>query len=887
MPVQFENPIWLILLLALPPAFIGWHRFLRSPGVAGPTKAVAYLRTLVLLSLILALAGARLAVPQGTDVFFVLDISHSISAEAQLRSMDFIRQSAALAGRKDRTALVAFAAQAYLDRPPGSDLRQLRTIESIPAKTDTNLEAALQLLLAQADPERPTKVVLMTDGQETLGNAETLIPRFQQLNIPIDVFLLEAHPENEAAIEEVQAPARTGQDQPFQVRVNAISTYYGPARLRLFRDGRLFADSAVNLRQGYNVFVYEGIKEEPGVHRFEARLEAAADTFTENNAGYAVVVTEGPHRMLFVTESLDASQALISALDRQGVHLDVITPHQLPANPTLLTAYAAVLLHDVSALRLSQTQMTALASYVRNLGGGLLTIGGRQSYGLGGYMKTPLEEALPVTMDAPQTLVMPSLALVLVLDRSGSMGERQGQYTKLDLAKEAAVGVLDVLAENDLLGVLAFDNENIWPVPLQPVRNHSAIAGNVRALSPGGGTDLGPAMEEAYQVLRQAQAMVKHLVILSDGLSLEADFEGLTNRLRSAGVTVSTVAVGKGADVRLLEDIARWGAGRFHFTEDAAAIPQIFVGEALVVSRPLAVEETVVPVIGQYASFLSGPSLTDLPQLDGYVLTTPKASAAIHIETAEGHPLLASWRYGLGRAAAFTSGATVAWASSWLDWPGFAPFWAQLSRWVMRPDTQSELKPVLDVHAGIGTITVDIIDQEGRFVNFVPLVAEITAPDGTGEVLPLSQTAPGRYQAEFRAGQQGSWLVSVSSPDHPLYQTPALIGTVLPYSPEYRWNQAGQSLLERLAARTGGQVISGPEVPPTSRLEAIFRHPKPARGSVPIRTYLLIFAFVLFFLDICLRYLPPGLLISWMEAWSRPLTELRKKAPDFHFRRFR
>src|SRR5690606_5278540 len=193
--------------------------------------------------------------------------------------------------------------------------------------------------------------------------------------------------------------------------------------------------------------------------------------------------------------------------------------------------------------------------------------------------------------DTPHNLIVPSLAMILVLDRSGSMAETQRGFSKLDLAKEAALGVLDLIEPRDLLGVIAFDSTAEWIVPVQPAANRLAFASSIASLAPQGGTNLAPAIEEALGAFTGIEASVKHLIILSDGRSSSGAFEALTNRLRALGVTVSTVGIGSDADQELLENISIWGGGRYYFTEDIQTVPQIFAVETMVVSRPILINE--------------------------------------------------------------------------------------------------------------------------------------------------------------------------------------------------------------------------------------------------------------------------------------------------------
>jgi Ca-activated chloride channel family protein len=838
-----------------------WRRYLRSPGVARIVRAVTFLRGSAMLLLVLALAGAQwMMLNRGVDLLFLVDVSESVTSPQRSLGLDFVRHTAHQIGRSDRAGLIAFSGEALIDQPLGSNLTQLRQIESTPTRSETDLQSALELALSYGDVQRNLRVVVISDGLSTRGDPEFLLPSFKDRGVPIDAFLVGAPPESEVSIEQVAAPAHVQENQPFGVRVVVGATQTTTGRLWLFRNGSLVSERSVQLEAGRNVFDFANLKESAGLTRFEVRLEAAKDTLQQNNAGYVTVTVDGPSKVLIITDSPTGSAALISALRRNSIPTEVISPAMLPANATALAAFSAILIHDVPALSFSRTQLEQIASYVRELGGGLVNIGGHNSYGLGGYYKTPLESVLPVAIDVSQTVVMPSLALVLILDKSGSMASLQGRRDKITLAKEAALGVLDVMLDHDLFGVLAFDSEPYWVVPLQLTSDRLGMAHQIGAIGAGGGTDLGPAMLEAYKALSAAEAVVKHAIILSDGQSMEYDFPAVTALLHSTGATVSTVAIGEDADRHLLATIARMGDGRFYYTDDADTIPQIFATEAFVVSRPLAVEERVQPKTRQPAAFLAGIQMDRLPSLSGYVLTSPKATSAIHLESEDANPILASWRHGLGRVVAFTSGATTTWAADWLRWRDFGAFWSQTVRWAMRPEQPSQLRTHFDIHESQATIVVDAIDAQGRFLNFLQLQAEVLSPSGDSQRLTLEQTAPGQYQTQFSTGEEGAWLAAVADPNRPDFDKPFVVGTVLPYSNEYRLIGQDSSSLERLVMATGGTLFASETMPSGSELKALLRHPHPVRHPVSLWPVLLFVAFLLFLLDITIRYLPPATL---------------------------
>src|SRR2546430_13243792 len=344
--------------------------------------------------------------------------------------------------------------------------------------------------------------------------------------------------------------------------------------------------------------------------------------------------------------------------------------------------------------------MTMIRDYVRDQGGGLIMVGGEESFGLGGYYRTPIEEALPVTMEVKQKVEIPSLAVVLSIDRSGSMAmTTDDKATKLDIAKEASHLVVDLLDDRNEVGVMSWDTEFIWDVAMRSVRDKAAIHHAIATIKAGGGTDGYPALKESYAVLFERPALLKHVIFLSDGQMTRGDFQGLLRRMSKDKITVSTVAIGKDADVQLMVDIAKWGKGRFYCTEDSQTIPRIFTLETQLASNASLVEQPFKPQL----TSASHEAMQDIhwkssQPLGGSVATTLRPTAELVLMSHQEDPVLATWRFGLGRAAAFTSDAKAKWAVLWLRWRDFNKFWAQMTRWTLRSGSRS---PTTDPLHGI------------------------------------------------------------------------------------------------------------------------------------------------------------------------------------------
>lgn len=387
-----------------------------------------------------------------------------------------------------------------------------------------------------------------------------------------------------------------------------------------------------------------------------------------------------PVRVLLVAAEPQAADALAGALGEAKIPVERRGPEDLPKTPSEWETFALVVLCNVPAAAMAPAQMEMLRDYVRE-GGGLIVVGGDRAFTPGRYRQTPLEEALPVVSAAVREPERPSRAVVFVIDCSGSMGEGGA----IELAKEATCGAVESLGPEDQIGVLAFNESSRWLSPIRRLTDKDQVLGDIRSLKAGGQTDMGPAIDKAYLALREAPARRKHIVLLTDGISHPADFEGLAREIAGSGITMSTVALGKEASRPLLETLARIGNGRFYPRDTPADLSRIFELEAAGATGLGIREGAFHPKVTGPAPFLAGVDLAKAPALLGYVETVAKPASQRILVSQAGDPLLVWWRFGKGTSVAFTSDAQDRWAAEWLSWPGFKPFWVQLARHAMRP----------------------------------------------------------------------------------------------------------------------------------------------------------------------------------------------------------
>lgn len=847
------NPWALLLLLALPLGLAIARMGRRGPGLHRAREAASLIvRALILGLLALALARVQqVRVSEKLATVFLLDVSDSIGPGGREVGLAYVRQALAAMQPGDGAGLILFGAEALVERPVSAN-PNLDEPASAPRSSYTDIARAIRLGLTLFPDDAARRLVILSDGAANLGDARTAAQLAAAGGVEVSVLPLPRQSGVEARLDELRTPATLHQGEKFDLTVQVHSTAAMTASLQLFSEGRLVAQQTLTLQAGDNSFVVPLTAGEPGFTTFQARLVPAVDTFPQNNALDAVSEVRGPLSVLVVAAQADEGRPLAEALRGAGLAVTEIAPAGLPSDLVRLGESAAVVLVNVPAPSLAPRQLTLLQSYVRDLGRGLVVVGGEESYGPGGYFQTPLEETLPVEMTIQDKERLPGMTLLMVIDKSGSMASggtpAGGGPRKVELAKEAIYRSVDLLVPWDRIGVIAFDNAARWvlqPVPAVDLTSIKNAVGTIRA---SGGTDILAGLQLAAEAIVREETHIRHIVLLTDGGASPEGIPELTTSLAEQGVTLSVVAIGQGY-APFLRDVARLGGGRFYFADDASVIPQIFAQETSLASRSYIVEETFSPEVVGPSPILQG--LTGLPPLRGYVATSPKLTAQLVLRGGtEGDPILAQWQYGLGRAVAWTSDAKGQWALDWINWPDFPRFWAQAVRWTIVEGSGSSLETQVRLPAGEdrAVVTAEALDAAGRYRNNLDVTLNLIDPGLNRRALPLNQTAPGLYEGTFRPDETGIYLLRVEGRDGEDLVAAQTQGFVMAYSPEYRLTEVDDRLLADLAAIGGGRVL-----PPDAPAEAFAHTLPPARGATERWPWFLTLAILLLPVDVGLR----------------------------------
>lgn len=873
LPFSFLYTRALLLLLLVPlaaiVALLGRRRAQRDRRF----WAGLGLRCLLLTLLILALAGSQLR--HRADVLtavFVLDASDSIPAEDQARGEEMVRQAMAGMPAGDRAAVVVFGEDALVERLASGE-RSLPDLASVPVTTHTDVAGALQLAMALFPDEGARRVVLLSDGRENVGRALAQADLAAAHGISLSYLPLGAPGDGvEVRLQGLDAPSDVRQGESFDLVVRVESSAQVGASLRVLEAGRLIHTQDVHLQPGSNRFLVPAnagaadLASSPaaGFRRFRAQVVPDADGWLQNNEASAFTVVHGPPQVLVVEGRDGEGGDVATALRDAEMGVAVLPPEQMPSTLPGLAGFDAVVLANVPAAALPVGTMEALRVYVRDLGRGLVMIGGEEAFGAGGYQRTAVEEALPVAMDVRTREQVPNLALVLAVDKSGSMGRchcdnpdlsqsyvrREVGQPKVDIAKEAIMRAAAALGQLDHLGIVAFDEQARWAVELSPLRDPVTLEQAIGQVQAMGQTNLRAGVETAYAALEDANARLKHVILLTDGWVHTGDLTGLADAMRGQGITLSVVAAGEGS-AEYLADLARRGGGRYYPAVDIQQVPDFFLKETVQAVGRYIVEEPFFPLPALPSPVLQGLDPALLPLLLGYNGTTPKSTARVALTTPQGDPLLATWQYGLGRAAAWTSDLKGQWAVEWMAWPEMGRFVAQLVGWTLPAPQVEGLAAQVSLGEEGALVHVEATDREGQPRSFLDVSAVVVGPGEVSEEqeaseVALSQVGAGAYEAVLGLSQPGTYLVRLQVRDGERVLGQQTLGLAVPYSPEYRVSGIDLPGLEALSATTGGGRLAEPG---HSFLHDLVTSPRIQEVS---GTLLLVVA-LLFPLDVALR----------------------------------
>lgn len=848
--VQFTTT-WPLYLLAVTP-WIWWMSFAGLSGLGRVRAVLALVTRLTLVGLFVMLLAEPRSVRRSDilSVVYALDVSDSIGEKMSDDALTYIGETVTGKPEKDEAGLVVFGRDAAVELPPRVSF-PLEAINSRVTKDGTNIEKALSLAGAVLPEENQGRIVLISDGTQTEGNLTGILDELKSRGIAVDVLPVEYDYRNEVWLERLELPRYVKAGETYEASVILSSLEAGTGKLRLTENGQTVFEDKVDFNAGKNRYVLPLYMRGPGYYEYAASIEIAAgkDGWEENNVAINHLHLGGQGKVLVVTDSgPDAEprdwETLVETMKKSGRAVELRLAYDFPRDALSLMPYDCIIFPNVPADAFDVVQLQALHDAVYNQGVGFLMVGGKNSFGPGGYHRSLVEKVLPVSMDISQKKVLPKGALVIVLH---TCEFAQGNTWGKRIAKEA----IRVLGAKDEAGVLVYDWQGgeRWLFKLTPAGEYERLVPLINKAQIGDMPSFSTTMQMGLDGLKASDAAMKHMIVISDG-DPSPPTPALVKGFVDASISVTTIAINPhgGSDISVMRAIAARTGGRYYFPKDPRRLPSIFIKEAKTLKRSMIQNKTFTPEVCFPSEVLKG--IDALPPLHAYVLTTPKASRLSQVilkgpETEEIDPVLSVWKYGLGTTAAFTSDLSTNWGRDWVLWEGYRAFVEQLITAVSRVRKKSNLHMQTFPSGNTGIISVEDHDER---CSFLEVEAQVSGPRRQTRAVVLRQVGPGRYRGQFPLWGKGLYqVVSVGVGDGRTER--ALGGFAVPYSPEYLRFRSNPIVLRQIVTRTGGRMLTGRE-----KGEDIFSHGRAPKDSTrPIFDWFLILIAILVPLDVGIR----------------------------------
>ncbi len=842
MKIEIGNLYFLILIPVIF-AFM-YYSFKKYKPWSKNEIAVFISRVVIFILLILAFGNITINLKgRNISTVFLLDVSESAS-DFEESGKDFISTAIESIPRGNKAGVVLFGDNSKIDKVLNKK-KEYKSINEKPVVTATNIQEAVESALGLFERGGSRRIVLITDGEENQGDILKSIPLINEQKIDFKVYKITGEKGDEIYVDNVKVPDNISVGEEFSVSIDIKSNYATKAKLTLFSGRNKVGEQQVQIQKGKNSFVFKDKQSSGGFKGYRVLIEADGDTNKVNNEFSTFTNVMDKPNILLINGIKGDSKALEEILVNSGANIKKISPSVSPSTLNELLEYKSIVLNDVHRDDLSNGFMDNIEAYVKDYGGGLITFGGEDSYALGGYKDTSLEKVLPVYMDKRGKNEVPSISINLIIDKSGSMSAEGGGVSKLTLAKEAAMKALENLREVDEISVIAFDDTYDEVVPLQKVGDKESIKELISGIQIRGGTSIYPALEQGYNMQMKSSAKIKHTILLTDGQD-GYGFDNYANLLKNFNdnnITLSTVAVGEGANADLLNQLASIGKGRSYYTDIYTDIPRIFAKEVLLSAGTYIINEEFTPKILSNHEILAGVKTSDgIPSLLGYIGTSIKENAVEILSSNHDEPILAAMQYGIGRTVSFTSDVSGQWSKNYLAWE-YGPQLIKNMVYFTIPKYGEEGKLNISQEGNEAKVEFynDKISKDAKVKGIY------NGENGEEGEFELSQIEPGKFQANIPLNSLGFYNFSIREEESGEIKNNYKGAFALQYSDEYKFNTNGEKL-DVVIKETKGSFINKPEEVFEGKLQREYK-------KINLTTSLIIISILLFMIDIAYRRL--------------------------------
>ena len=856
--------LWIILILLFLEGILAIKRGNKS-------IIIISLHIFVVLFLILALFQPVInTYTRKQNIIFLADRSTSMR-KYNLDKLKFIKDSLEKINDEDKYGIISFAEDQFIEKRFDEN-SEFNSFQSNLNNNFTDIENALKKASHLLPSDSKAKVILLSDGEENIGNLESVIDNYKKRNIEIDSYNLNHKEISEVFLQNLILPKRVDPGVDFNLRVYLRSNTKQSTILRIYQDDVLILEKNIEIKPENNNFKFSTNISEAGFHNYRVEIEAEDDFYKMNNILEDYIFVRGKSSILILNNQSETHAKFINLLIQNNFYVNEVSSRFFSYNLNELEKYDLVIMENVSADSLNLRQMQNIVTYTDDSGGGILFIGGKNSFGAGNYGDSPLDSLSPLSSKVKSEVFFPSISIVIAIDKSDSMKEIQnaaGNLTKLDLAKEATIGIIDFLIKDEKLGVVGFDSNSLVLSPLEEIKDKYRLFERFAQIKASGGTNIYDGLEEAFNLLLEDDSSVKHIILISDGKTTSADFELILKKINNNKITLTTVAVGSKADELLMKKLAKEGKGKYYYANTVDTLPGIFAVEAKRITNPAVIKKESRIKVSSNLKEITKINPANIPLINKYNATSQQKTADVLMASEDDFPLLATWRFGLGRVAAFSGDTGTDFNKNWLGWSEYDKFWLDMIRWVKRPNESSFLIPEIIKKDDQLLLTVSVINDKGEYINHLDLNGIVYGPGNYQKKLKLKQTGSGFYENAIKITEPGSYLFNFNFKDSKGKIHSKRTAYVLSYSPEY-FPMNGEKNIKKLVAETGGKFLKGPE-------EVLADRPLLISGQKNLWPYLVFASLILFLLEIALRIISFDLLKRLILSFTNRITAFIEK----------
>lgn len=772
------------------------------------------LRALLYLLIIFALSMPETRFPgNGGTIMVVVDRSRSMSENSLKEAEKIVGTIEKNRPAKSNLGVLSFGKESVVEKTtssPGFDGFGAYLAD----RDSSNMASALENALMHIPSGESGRILLISDGIWTNVNPERMMAKAASRGIAVDYRELKRITANDIGFISFEGPVKVAPGEFFTLQCRIYSPRATTVDLRVTRNNSQTRTRKIDLASGETIFSWQDKADDEGILNYTIEIPAdEADEMPENNRARKIIEIAGRKKILLLSSS--PSGNLAKALENASIECVRLAPSPIHLTPEKLAGYSGVILENVRASELGMDGMELIRSLTHNGSLGLMMTGGGRSFAPGGYYRSPIEDVLPVTMEQRQELRKTSLALMVSLDRSGSMAMSAGRMTKMDLANLATIEAMRQLSPDDEFGVTAVDS-SVHDIINLSLLGDSVVAkeNKIRRIeSMGGGIFTYTALLDAVNKLRKSKAGTRHLILFADAADAEepGDYKRLIAQAVKEGITISAIGLGtpQDSDAVFLMDIAKRGGGQCYFTARPDELPRIFVEEIMTMTRSTFIEEKTNVVYTAAATLISGTKLTGNFSLGGYNLCFLKEGSQQLAVTLDefNAPVAAVGNYGLGRSSAFTGEADGEYTGDFASDPTAGTLLAALASYMRVPDDHHKdfmITQRIDNGSMIITIHLDPSRKGDPWRTNPRLNTAVFRPGEKSSSLNgiFEWVTPDRMEGAIILEGDATYLSSVSwDKERPLQLAPG----VLPYSPEYRPRTNNtDSTIRELIGITGG-----------------------------------------------------------------------------------